>query len=108
PQSTLFQWLEELYPVWARIDERIERGCARAGLGPLLRSGSPPAADHPYVFPRDGGDLFAVEVEAARALGIRFNPARGSMDLGQSAGGLPPDSICEDRDAILAPHDNVL
>jgi cytosine/adenosine deaminase-related metal-dependent hydrolase len=108
PQSTLFQWLEELYPVWARIDERVERACARAGLATLLRSGCTTAADHHYVVPRDGGDLFAVEVEAARELGIRFNPARGSMDLGQSAGGLPPDSICEDRDAILAAYDDVL
>jgi cytosine/adenosine deaminase-related metal-dependent hydrolase len=107
-QSTLFQWLEELYPVWARIDERVERACARAGLATLLRSGCTTAADHHYVFPRDGGDLFAVEVEAARELGIRFNPARGSMDLGQSDGGLPPDSICEDRDAILAAYEDVL
>jgi cytosine/adenosine deaminase-related metal-dependent hydrolase len=106
--ATLFQWLEELYPVWARIDERVERACARAGLATLLRSGCTTAADHHYVFPRDGGDLFGVEVEAARALGIRFNPARGSMDLGQSAGGLPPDSICEDRDTILAAYDDVL
>ena len=94
--------------MWARIDERVERACARAGLATLLRSGCTTAADHHYVFPRDGGDLFAVEVEAARELGIRFNPARGSMDLGQSAGGLPPDSICEDRDAILAAYDDVL
>jgi cytosine/adenosine deaminase-related metal-dependent hydrolase len=108
PQSTLFQWLEELYPVWARIDERVERACARAGLATLLRSGCTTAADHHYVFPQDGGDLFGVEVEAARELGIRFNPARGSMDLGQSDGGLPPDSICEDRDAILAAYDDVL
>jgi cytosine/adenosine deaminase-related metal-dependent hydrolase len=107
-QSTLFEWLEELYPVWARIDERVERACARAGLATLLRSGCTTAADHHYVFPRDGGDLFGIEVEAARELGIRFNPARGSMDLGQSAGGLPPDSICEDRDAILAAYDDVL
>jgi cytosine/adenosine deaminase-related metal-dependent hydrolase len=107
-QSTLFEWLEELYPVWARIDERVERAAARAGLATLLRSGCTTAADHHYVFPRGGGDLFAVEVEAARELGIRFHPARGSMDLGQSAGGLPPDSVCEDRDAILAAYDDVL
>jgi cytosine/adenosine deaminase-related metal-dependent hydrolase len=57
--------------------------------------------DHHYVFPRDGGDLLAIEIEAARDLHIRFHPTRGSMDLGQAEGGLPPDSITEDRDTIL-------
>jgi cytosine/adenosine deaminase-related metal-dependent hydrolase len=106
--ATLFEWLQELYPVWARVDERVERAAARAGLATLLLSGCTTASDHHYVFPRDAGDLFAVEVDAARELGIRFNPCRGSMDLGRSAGGLPPDSIVEDRDAILAAYDDVL
>jgi cytosine/adenosine deaminase-related metal-dependent hydrolase len=106
--ATLFEWLQALYPVWARIDDRLERAAARAGLATLLLSGCTTASDHHYVFPHDGGDLFATEVEAARELGIRFNPCRGSMDLGQSAGGLPPDSVVEDRDAILAAYDDVL
>jgi cytosine/adenosine deaminase-related metal-dependent hydrolase len=107
-QATLFEWLVELYPVWARIDARVERACARAGLGTLLRSGCTTASDHHYVFPAGAGDLLAVEVEAARELGIRFNPCRGSMDLPQSRGGLPPDSVCEDRDAVLAAYEAAL
>src|SRR6185436_4070002 len=58
--------------------------------------------DHHYIFPRRGEDLLAVEIEAARAIGLRFHPCRGAMDLGKSAGGLPPDDVVEDRDAILA------
>ena len=107
-QATLFEWLVELYPVWARIDARIERAAARAGLGALLLSGCTTASDHHYVFPHGAGDLLAVEIEAARELGIRFNPCRGAMDLGVSAGGLPPDSVVEDRDAILSAYDAAL
>jgi cytosine/adenosine deaminase-related metal-dependent hydrolase len=101
-QATLFEWLVELYPVWARIDAEVEHAAARAGLAALARSGCSTTTDHHYVFPRDAGDLLAVEVEAAQSIGLRFHPCRGSMDLGQSAGGLPPDEVCEDRDEILA------
>ena len=101
-EATLFEWLQELYPLWARVDEEIQRAAARAGLAALARSGCSTASDHHYVFPRDGGDLLAVEVEAAREVGLRFHPCRGSMDLGRSDGGLPPDEVVEDRDAILA------
>jgi cytosine/adenosine deaminase-related metal-dependent hydrolase len=100
-QATLFEWLVELYPTWARIDAEIERAAARAGLAALLLSGCTTASDHHYVFPRGAGDLLAVEIEAARELGIRFHPCRGSMDLGVSNGGLPPDAVVEDRDEIL-------
>ena len=101
-QATLFEWLVELYPTWARIDAEIERAAARAGLAALLLSGCTTASDHHYVFPRGAGDLLAVEIDAARELGIRFHPCRGSMDLGVSSGGLPPDAVVEDRDEILA------
>jgi cytosine/adenosine deaminase-related metal-dependent hydrolase len=101
-QATLFEWLAELYPVWARIDEEIVWACARAGLAALALSGSTTASDHHYVFPAGAGDLLAAEVAAAREIGVRFHPCRGAMDLGQSDGGLPPDSIVEDRDSILA------
>ena len=107
-QATLFEWLVELYPTWARIDARVERAAARAGLAALLRSGCTTVSDHHYVFPRDAGDLLAVEIEAARELGVRFHPCRGAMDLGVSNGGLPPDSVVEDRDAILAAYDKAL
>jgi cytosine/adenosine deaminase-related metal-dependent hydrolase len=101
-EATLFEWLQALYPTWARIDAEIERATARAGLAALLRSGCTTATDHHYVFPRGAGDLLEVEIEAARGLGIRFHPCRGSMDLGRSSGGLPPDEVTEDRDVILA------
>ena len=101
-EATLFEWLQELYPVWAHVDEEIEAAAARAGLAALARSGCSTASDHHYLFPRDGGDLLAVEIDASREIGLRFHPCRGSMDLGRSDGGLPPDDVVEDRDAILA------
>jgi cytosine/adenosine deaminase-related metal-dependent hydrolase len=101
-QATLFQWLTELYPVWAHVDEEIEWAAARAGLAALARSGCSTSTDHHYVFAAGAGDLLGVEVSAAEAIGLRFHACRGSMDLGRSDGGLPPDEIVEDRDAILA------
>ncbi|HZC25577.1 MAG TPA: 8-oxoguanine deaminase [Actinopolymorphaceae bacterium] len=100
--ATLFEWLVALYPVWARLDGEAVRAATRAGLGWLALSGCTTTTDHHYVFPAGTGDLFGVEVAAAREIGLRFHPARGSMDLGQSAGGLPPDQIVEDLDAILS------
>ena len=107
-QATLFEWLVELYPIWAHIDAEIERCAARAGLASLATSGCTTTTDHHYVFPRGAGDLLAVEVEAARAIGLRFHPCRGSMDLGRARGGLPPDSVVEDRDEILASSDEAI
>ena len=101
-QAALFEWLVELYPIWALVDEDIEHAAARAGLAALARSGCSTSMDHHYVFPRGVGDLLEVEIEAARDVGLRFHPTRGSMDLGESSGGLPPDSVVEDRDEILA------
>src|SRR5215213_6791438 len=101
-QSTLFQWLVALYPVWQHIDAAIVDAAARAGLAALARSGCTTSTDHHYVFPARAGDLLEVEIAAARAIGLRFHPCRGAMDLGRSDGGLPPDDVVEDRDAILA------
>jgi cytosine/adenosine deaminase-related metal-dependent hydrolase len=101
-QATLFEWLVELYPVWARIDDEIEWAAVRAGLAALARSGCSTSTDHHYVFPAGAGDLLEVEVTAAASIGLRFHPCRGSMDLGRSHGGLPPDEVVEDRDDILA------
>jgi cytosine/adenosine deaminase-related metal-dependent hydrolase len=100
--STLFGWLTTLYPVWGGIDEGIVRTAATGSLAWLARSGCTTTTDHHYVFPRAGGDVFAAEIDAAARVGLRFHPCRGSMDLGASAGGLPPDSVVEDRDEILA------
>jgi cytosine/adenosine deaminase-related metal-dependent hydrolase len=101
-QGTLFQWLTELYPIWARLDVDMEAAAARAALAALLTSGCSTTTDHHYLFPAGAGDLLAAEVEVATGLGIRFHPCRGSMDLGRSQGGLPPDEVVEDPDAVLA------
>ncbi len=100
--STLFGWLTELYPVWARIDERVVGASATAALAWLARTGCTTTTDHHYVFPRGGGDVLGATVAAAREVGLRFHPTRGSMDLGVSSGGLPPDEVVEDLDSILA------
>jgi cytosine/adenosine deaminase-related metal-dependent hydrolase len=99
--ATLFEWLTELYPVWARMDAGIVGPLATAALAWLARSGCSTTMDHHYVFPRSGGDLLGATVAAAQLVGLRFHPTRGSMDLGASSGGLPPDDAVEDRDAIL-------
>ncbi|GAA0539566.1 8-oxoguanine deaminase [Saccharopolyspora thermophila] len=100
--ATLFGWLTELYPVWAGIDEEITHAAASAGLARMALSGCTTAADHHYVFPRGGGDVFGAVVTAAERIGVRLHAVRGSMDRGRSHGGLPPDSVVEDLDAALA------
>ena len=100
--DTLFGWLTALYPVWARLDAEIVLAAATAGLAWLARSGCTTTMDHHYVFPRGGGDVLGATIAAAGEVGLRFHPTRGSMDLGASSGGLPPDEIVEDTDEILA------
>jgi cytosine/adenosine deaminase-related metal-dependent hydrolase len=102
PDATLFEWLTTLYPVWAGIDEDAVHVAAQAALAQLARTGCTTAADHHYVFPRDGGDLLGAEILAATEVGLRFHPSRGSMDLSRKDGGLPPDSVVQDLDQILA------
>jgi cytosine/adenosine deaminase-related metal-dependent hydrolase len=99
---TLFEWLTELYPVWARLDADLVRDAATAALGWLAKTGCSTTMDHHYVFPRHGGDVLGATVDASRRIGLRFHPTRGSMDLGASSGGLPPDDVVEDLDEILA------
>jgi cytosine/adenosine deaminase-related metal-dependent hydrolase len=100
--APLFDWLTELYPVWARIDAGIVRAAAAAALAWLARSGCTTTMDHHYLFPRHGGDVLGASVQAAAEVGLRFHPTRGSMDVGQGSGGLPPDDVVEDLDTILA------
>ena len=100
--AELFDWLRALYPVWARIDAEAVHAAALAGMAELLLSGCTTTADHHYVFPRGRRGLLEAEIAAARTLGIRFHPTRGSMSVGQSKGGLPPDSVVQDEDRILA------
>lgn len=99
--ATLFEWLTTLYPVWGSIDEGVVGRAAAAAIGQLARSGCTTVMDHHYVFPRGGGDPLGAEIRAAEQLGVRFFATRGSMDLGESQGGLPPDHVVESIDEIL-------
>ena len=101
-QGTLFEWLVELYPIWARVDAEAEYAAARTGLAELALSGCGTVFDHHYLFPHGTDGLIEAEVQAARELGVRIVASRGSMDLGESDGGLPPDSTVEPIDRILA------
>jgi cytosine/adenosine deaminase-related metal-dependent hydrolase len=101
-QADLFTWLRELYPVWARLDAEAEYAAAKYGLAELMTSGCSTVFDHHYVFPRGVDGLIEAEMTAAEELGVRLVPSRGSMDLGESDGGLPPDSLVEEPDEVLA------
>jgi cytosine/adenosine deaminase-related metal-dependent hydrolase len=101
-QADLFTWLHELYPVWSRIDAEAQYAAARTGLAELALSGCTTVFDHHYVFPRGREGLIEAEVQAAREIGVRIVASRGSMDLGVSDGGLPPDELVEELDAVLA------
>jgi len=106
--AELFDWLRTLYPIWARLDEESAYVAALVGMAELLLSGCTTTADHHYVFPRQHPTLIDVEIEAARRIGIRFHPARGSMSVGRSKGGLPPDSVVQSEDRILADSERVI
>lgn len=98
----LFGWLQSLYPLWESIDEEAVYASAFVGLAELALGGCTTSTDHLYLHPRHGGDLLGAEIAAARDLGMRFHPTRGSMSLSQKDGGLPPDSVVQDDDEILA------
>jgi cytosine/adenosine deaminase-related metal-dependent hydrolase len=98
----LFGWLSELYPIWARLGPDDVHAAAVVGLAELALSGCTTAADHHYLVPRGDDSVFDRLAEAAGTVGLRLHLARGSMDLGESDGGLPPDSVVEDTDKILA------
>jgi 8-oxoguanine deaminase len=100
-QADLFTWLKTLYPIWARLDGEAEYAAARTGLAELALSGCTTVFDHHYVFPRGQPDVIDALLQAAADLGLHLVVGRGSMDLGESQGGLPPDSLVEDRETIL-------
>jgi cytosine/adenosine deaminase-related metal-dependent hydrolase len=100
-QADLFTWLKTLYPIWARLDGEAEYAAARTGLAALALSGCTTAFDHHYVFPEGQPDVIDALVQAATELGVHLVVGRGSMDLGESNGGLPPDSLVEETEAIL-------
>ena len=98
----LFPWLVFLYEIWRNLDEDCVFYSSLTGLGELLRYGCTTGMDHHYVFPRTGSAYFIDrQFEAADLLGIRFHATRGSMSLGRSDGGLPPDDLVQDVDTIL-------
>lgn len=96
---SLFDWLKTLYKIWGKMDGEAVYVSAKIGLSELLLSGATTVADHLYLFPN--GAKLDDEIRAAKELGVRFHPTRGSMSLGESKGGLPPDSVCQDEDEIL-------
>ena len=98
----LFGWLKALYPIWSAIDEEAEYAAARVGLAELALSGCTTVFDHHYLFPPGATGLLEAEIRAACELGVRIVAARGSMDLGESQGGLPPDGVVETRDEALS------
>jgi cytosine/adenosine deaminase-related metal-dependent hydrolase len=106
--GTLFQWLTRLYPIWAAIDEEASYLAAWVGLAELALGGCTSTADHLYVAPHAGGDLWSAEIAAAREVGLRFHPTRGSMTLSTKDGGLPPDSVVQDDDAVLADSERLV
>ncbi|MEZ5777952.1 MAG: 8-oxoguanine deaminase [Paracoccaceae bacterium] len=97
--ALLFGWLKTLYPIWERFGPEEMRVSALIGLAELALSGCTLTSDHLYLFPN--GARLDDTVEAAREIGLRFHPTRGAMSIGESAGGLPPDSLVEDEAAIL-------
>src|SRR6478735_2127486 len=98
----LFGWLQSLYPLWRGLDEEAVYASAFVGLAELALSGCTTSTDHLYVHPHGAGDLLGAEIAAAREIGVRFHPTRGSMSLSEKDGGLPPDDVVADDDEILA------
>jgi 8-oxoguanine deaminase len=97
--AELFSWLRGLYPIWAGLTPEMIRVSTQIAMAELLLSGCTTSSDHLYIYPN--GVKLDDSIEAARAIGMRFTATRGSMSVGKSAGGLPPDSVVEREDAIL-------
>lgn len=104
----LFPWLQSLYPIWARLDPESFRLSVRLALSELLMSGCTTAADHHYLFPGGLDEAIDIEAEEAQRLGMRVTLTRGSMDLSEKDGGLPPDRVVQDTDTILADSERLI
>ncbi len=104
--AKLFDWLRTLYPIWARMDAEAVYISALVGMAELLHSGCTTTSDHLYLFPN--GARLDDEIRAAQEIGIRFHATRGAMSLGESRGGLPPDSVVEEEDVILRDMQRVI
>jgi 8-oxoguanine deaminase len=95
----LFNWLTNLYPIWANLDSEMVHVSTLTAMSELILSGCTTSSDHLYIYPNDC--RLDDSIEAAAKIGMRFHAARGSMSVGQSRGGLPPDCVVEDEKAIL-------
>lgn len=104
--ANLFNWLKTLYPIWARLQPADIFTSTQTALAELALSGCTTASDHLYLFPN--GSKLDDEIEAALALGLRLHASRGSMSLGESQGGLPPDSVTDSEAHILADSDRLI
>ena len=98
----LFDWLKTLYEIWKNLDAGVVRLSSLTGMGELMKHGCTTCFDHHYVFPNGAGDLIGAQFSAAEELGIRMHASRGSMDLSVKDGGLPPDSVVQTVDEIMA------
>ncbi len=106
--GTLFEWLTALYPRWRELDFNSLKAAATISLAELLLGGCTCTSDHMYLFPRERDVRLEAVLEAAETLGIRIHTCRGSMSLGQSGGGLPPDECTQSEDAILEDCERVI
>jgi len=104
--SGLFEWLEALYPVWARMTPEMLRISTQTAMAELILSGCTTSSDHLYLFPN--GCRLEDSIQSAAEIGMRFHATRGSMSVGRSRGGLPPDSLVEDEAAILKDTQRVI
>jgi 8-oxoguanine deaminase len=105
----LFDWLRYLYEIWKNIDAEAVEVSSLLAMGELLKTGCSCSTDHHYLYPRSfSGDLMGIQFEAARRLGMRFSPCRGSMSLSRKDGGLPPDTVVQSETEILEDSRRVL
>ena len=104
----LFPWLVTLYDVWKNLDEEVVAASSLVGMAELLKTGCTTCFDHHYVFPARAGDLIGAQFRAAELVGMRFHASRGSMDLSRKDGGLPPDSVVQTIDQILADSERLV
>lgn len=106
--ASLFDWLKSLYPLWARLDEEAVYLGALIGMAELMLSGCTTTTDHHYIFTPDMRCPIDAQIEAAREMGIRFQPCHGSMSLGEEAGGLPPDHVVQSEEEVLQESERLI